>query len=108
MINSEQDVELVIEEAAKINSVTKEEVFSKNKLKEICLSRQIAFYLIRKNSPWTLVRIGKFMNNRDHTTVMSNISRLEDFLSYDKKVRKMVSQCVIAVNERLKEEVIHG
>jgi chromosomal replication initiator protein len=66
-------------------NITKTEISSKSRLKEICEARQLSIYFIRKNTELPLKEIGKLFN-RDHATVMHSIQSIENQLSYNKKI----------------------
>src|SRR5580658_10750472 len=40
-------------------------------------NRQVAMYLAKHVGGWSTVKIGKFYNGRDHSTVCHSISRIE-------------------------------
>ena len=50
---------------------------SKNRSKPLVTARQSAMYLIKKHLEKSLVDIGRYFGNRDHTTVLSAIRRIE-------------------------------
>ena len=58
---------------------------------KIVVPRQIAMYLCREiiSSPYK--NIGKALGNRDHTTVMHGIEKIENEINTDKNLKKTIN-----------------
>lgn len=67
----------VIECVAKYYKVNKKELTGHSRLKEIVLARHIAIYIIREEMKLPLEKIGQLFGNRDHTTIMNAIKKVE-------------------------------
>jgi chromosomal replication initiator protein len=52
--------------------------------------RQVAMYLLREETGLSLVDIGQQLGNRDHTTVMHGISKIEREMETDPAVRQQL------------------
>ncbi len=63
---------------------------SKTRTREVSLARQIAMYLSRKYTDYSLSRIGAEMGGKDHTTVLYACKQIENLLEIDKNVRHYV------------------
>ncbi len=59
------------------------EMVSQRRSREVARPRQVAMYLARELTPHSLPQIGRFFGNRDHTTVMHAIKRVEEFIALD-------------------------
>ena len=63
-------------------NIKKEDLISSKRSKEIAYARHICIYLIREVTEMSLPNIGKIFN-RDHTTVMNSIEKIETRLLND-------------------------
>ena len=52
--------------------------------------RQVAMYLIRDLLDYSLVHIGRLFGDRDHSTVIHSIRKVEDTMSMDLEFRQTV------------------
>ena len=59
-------------------SLTPQEIYSKNRSNKIAYPRQIAMFMCRKYLNMSLVDIGKAIGDKDHTTVMHAVKRIEE------------------------------
>ena len=87
IIDSEKayEPEFIIEKVADFYDIKPEEVLGKGKTKNVANARQMSFYLIRKLTGLTLEQIGDAMN-RDHSTVLYAIRKVEENLQNDPKL----------------------
>ncbi len=87
IIDSERAYEprYIIEKVADFYDVKPDEVMGKGKTKNVANARQMSFYLIRKLTSLTLEQIGEAMN-RDHSTVLYSIRKVEENLNNDPKL----------------------
>ncbi len=81
MISDEPSVaptaDVIIEEVSSFYNIDPSILRGQGRSKEVSTARQIAMYLIRQMTNLTLSEIGKEFENRDHTTVMHAIDRVE-------------------------------
>lgn len=94
---SEITPDRIIAEVSSHFDVTLAELRGRGRSKQIVLPRQIAMYLIRDETGSSLVEIGRYLGNRDHSTVMHGISKIEDALQSDTTLRRHIS----ALREKL-------
>lgn len=87
-INPERVVDLVAESF----SLTSERLIGRDRSRVVALPRQIAMYLMRRESDISLPQIGKVLGGRDHTTVMYAIDKVTDMLERDERLRRQVVQ----------------
>ncbi|CAN5667862.1 chromosomal replication initiator protein DnaA [soil metagenome] len=81
----------IIGEVSNHFDVTLAELRGRGRSKQIVLPRQIAMYLIRDETGCSLVEIGRYLGNRDHSTVMHGISKIESTLETDTTLRRHVA-----------------
>lgn len=91
--------EAIIEETAKFYSLTPEELKGRSQTKKIVLPRQISMYLIRTITNLPLIDIGEIFS-RDHTTVMSSISKIEDMLPKSSELSEIIRDITANINSK--------
>lgn len=72
---------------------------SKTRVGQIALARHIAMYLIRKHLDVPLKKIGDMFGGKDHTTVMSGISKVDKELKTDSQLKQAIAE----LEERISE-----
>ena len=92
--------EVIIEEVGKFYSIEDSDLRGQSRTKETSLARQIAMYLIRNMTKLSLKEIGKEFSNRDHTTVLHAIERIEDFCKSKPEIAEIVKDIRTNVNNR--------
>jgi len=90
----------IIEETARYYTLTPEDLLSQSRSHDILFPRQIAIYLVRKLTNFTLKDIGKLFG-RDHTTVMSSIKRVEAKLKESTDTSKIIRDITSNVNAKI-------
>ena len=68
-------------------NVKEEDIFGKSRKAEIVMVRQMSMYLAHKHTKLTAGKIGIFVGNRDHATVLHGIKTITDRLKVDKKLQ---------------------
>ena len=91
-IDNRRDIttQLIVSVVADHYNITVEDILSKKKSKEIAYPRQICMYLSRKYTDDSLQNIGKYMGNRDHTTVMHGSDKISKALNNDEILKNNV------------------
>ena len=64
------------------------------------MARQIAMYLIRSMTNLSLKDIGKEFDNRDHTTVLHSIERIETLSKTDPEKQEILKDITSNINIR--------
>lgn len=72
--------------AASYFGVSRELLHGKSRDRTVSLARAVAMYLIRKHTQMSLPEIGRVMGNKNHSTVLMAIQRLEGVLRDQKPV----------------------
>jgi len=79
-------------------NLTPQEIYSKNRSKNIAYPRQIAMYMCRKYLNMSLVDIGKSIGDKDHTTVMHAVKKIEEDLKSDVSLQNILDVLVKKIN----------
>ncbi|MDQ3167127.1 MAG: chromosomal replication initiator protein DnaA, partial [Chloroflexota bacterium] len=87
----------VLEAVVSHFAVSVKDVRGRGRTREIVLPRQVAMYVMREETAASLVEIGQALGDRDHTTVMHGIAKVERDLATDTSLRGHV----MAVREAL-------
>ena len=88
--SSEPPVDRIQAVVAKEYGITRSELNSKTRRREVAWPRQIAMYLTRELTDRTLVEIGGLFGGRDHSTVIHSSGKVENELSKDKEFSRQV------------------
>ena len=75
--------EAILEYISKYYGVEESLIRGQQRVRDAVQARQIAMYLIRSMTNISVVDIGKVFDNRDHTTVLYSIQRVEDKMNRD-------------------------
>ena len=73
-------------------------MISKNRSKDIARPRQIAMYLCREIISTPLKSIGKCLGNRDHTTIMHGIDKIEKEINNDENLKNTIETLKKKIN----------
>ncbi len=63
----------------------------KRRVKSLVQARHVAMYLLKEELDLPLVEIGKWFSNRDHTTVLHAVNKIEDLIVGDIRMQRDVS-----------------
>jgi chromosomal replication initiator protein len=67
--------------------LTNSDLLSKDRHKSVAFARQVAMYLCRQRLKCSFPELGRAFGNRDHTTVMSAVRRVEALRAIDPQVK---------------------
>ncbi len=67
-------------------NVSRQDLVSARRTKVIVRPRQIAMYLSKTLTPRSLPEIGRRFGNRDHTTVLHAVRKVEDLITKDNQM----------------------
>jgi chromosomal replication initiator protein len=82
-----------------------EAIKGKRRTNSIVFPRQIAMYVCRKMTDFSLNDIGTKFGNRDHTTVLYSCDKIEQMLNSDKEIRETVDRIITLVSSFLSSPV---
>lgn len=77
------DIPYIIDAVSKHYSIPTKELVSKKRNKEIAFPRQVAMFLCRKYTSYSLPHIGREFGGRDHTTVLHSVEKIKILLTSD-------------------------
>ena len=69
--------DLIMQETASYFGLTRDDLVSKSRTRPLTNARHVAMYLMRECTGLSLIKIGEWFGNRDHTTVMHGIKKIE-------------------------------
>lgn len=80
-------------------NVTPTQVTGKIRTGQIALARHIAMYLIRNNLDVPLKKIGEMFGGKDHTTVMSALTKVDKELKTDEQLKIAIQELTKKIKE---------
>lgn len=90
--------QLIIRESARYFSLSEEDLRGQNRSKNTATARQISMYLIRTLTNLPLKEIGAEYEDRNHSTVLSSIRKVEDLIKEDPKFAATVRDITSNIN----------
>ena len=90
---------VIIEEVCKFYNIDEEALRGQSRSKETAMARHIAIYIIRNMTKLSLKDIGKEFQNRDHTTVLHSIERIESLSKSNPEIAEVIKDIRSNVNE---------
>jgi chromosomal replication initiator protein len=81
----------IVELVAREWKTTVEAILGRDRSQKVAEPRQVAMYLIRKETDASLPQIGEVVGGRDHTTVMYAIDKIENQMETKAELRKRVT-----------------
>jgi chromosomal replication initiator protein len=92
--------EVIIEETARYYSLTPDDLRGQRRSKNTAMARQVSMYLMRSLTNLSLKDIGEQYEDRNHSTVLSSIRKVEDLLKTDPEMNGTVRDITSNVNAR--------
>ena len=75
---------------SKYFNINQKDLISAKRSNDVTFPRQIAIYLCRNIAQMSLPQIGKSFGNRDHTTIMHSIDKIDKLMSTDQNTKLIV------------------
>lgn len=91
-LSSQISEQKIINVVADYYNLAPSELTGKSRSGQIALARHIAMYLIRNTLDIPLKKIGDMFGGKDHTTVMSGISKVDKELKTDRSLKEAVDE----------------
>ena len=88
----------IIKATAEYYSLSEDELRGQNRSKNVAAARQISMYLIRTLTNMSLKDIGAQYEDRNHTTVLSSIRKVEALLKSDPETAAVVRDITSNIN----------
>jgi chromosomal replication initiator protein len=85
-------IDLIIKEVSSFFSIKPSELRSSRRIKSIIQPRQIAIFLSRKLTDFSLVSIGEKFGGKDHATVLHSIKKVEEEMKIKKEFKTTVEK----------------
>lgn len=82
------------EETSRFYGVTVKDINSTKRQQSIALARQVAMYLTRELTDYSLPKIGKEFGGRDHSTVLHSYRKIEEMIKTDSKLRSEINNII--------------
>ena len=82
-------LEQILNVVSKVFGVPTEKILSRDRCKNVALSRQVVMFLLRNEENLSLPQIGKELGGRDHSTVIHGCERVASLLSSDVRFRNL-------------------
>jgi chromosomal replication initiator protein len=92
----------VLGAVARFYQVSEQKVTGRKRNKDIVRPRQVAMYLMRKETSASLPEIGQVLGGRDHTTVIYGVEKIEGLLEQDNTLRREI----LSIKEELYRKVV--
>ncbi len=84
----------IMDKVSVFYNITKDDLMGKIKTKNVAFPRQIAMYLCYKLTDMNYTTIGKAIGNKDRTTVMYNVDKIEKEISHNESLKEDIN-CII-------------
>ncbi len=85
--------EFIVEYCAKFYNISPEKFYSTSQKKDVSFARQVSFYLCKEILDLSLQKIGQ-VYNRDHTTVLHGIRKIEELIQTDSVFKETVNMLI--------------
>ena len=92
--------DVIIEEIGKFYGIDSAALRGQARTKNTALARQIAMYEIRRMTNLSLDDIGREFENRDHSTVLHSIKRVEKLIRDDPELAEIIKDINANINSR--------
>ena len=90
--------EIIIRETARYYSLKEENLKGQSRSKNTAIARQVSMYLMRSLTNLSLTDIGAQYEDRNHSTVLSSIRKVEDLLKSDPSMAATVRDITSNIN----------
>ncbi|BCX13649.1 MAG: chromosomal replication initiator protein DnaA [Candidatus Dojkabacteria bacterium] len=92
-------ISTVLKEVAKEFNVSVKELKGPKRTKDVALARQVAMYILREEFDYKLEDIARFLNRKDHTTVMHAVDKIKSKTMIQDGFHAQISKIISAINE---------
>ena len=90
--NKSVNVESIQNIVASYFNLSLQEMLSQRRSRSLARPRQIAMYLSKQHTTNSLPDIGRKFSNRDHTTVIHAVKKIEELMKKDNEIRLSVTE----------------
>lgn len=92
-------IDLIQEGVAKHFNINVSDMRAKKRTKAIAYPRQIAMYLVRNLTNYSLPEIGEYFGGRDHTTILYACSKVRAQMEEDQRIKDLVNTLVFNIKK---------
>ena len=92
--------DVIIEETARYYSITPEDVKGQKRSKNIAMARHMAIYMVRTLTNLSLNDVGAHFEDRNHSTVLSSVKKIEEMIQCDKDIAATIRDITSNINAR--------
>src|SRR3989338_137986 len=92
-------VDLIQKQVAGFFNLTQQDIKSSRRDKQIVFARQVAMYLSRELTNFSLPEIGGFFGNKDHTTVLHSYKKIKQRLSDNPGLRIDLEKVIQSIKQ---------
>ncbi len=92
-------IERITDLVAKEFNLKTSDLKAKRRTASIVYPRQIAMYLARELTDFSLPEIGRFFGGKDHTTVIYGYDKIKDKVAADEKFRNLINRFIRLLKE---------
>lgn len=85
--------EMILREVSNFYTIPVEKLRGSGRSREMVQPRQVAMYLVRKLTDYSLPEIGKVFS-RDHTTVLHSINKVEEYLKTSSEMENIIKTLI--------------
>jgi chromosomal replication initiator protein len=90
--------ELIVDVVAEHYNIAANEIYSKDKSRNISYPRQIVMYLCRHLTELSVTEIGKTLGNRDHSTVLHGCDKVSTDMAKDVAIHNTIDVLIKKIN----------
>ena len=76
-----------------------DDLVSKRRTRNVTVPRQLAMFLCREMTDWSLPKIGEFFGGRDHTTVIHAYEKVNRERQEDNRIASLLTEITAKINE---------
>ena len=85
-------IEEIVEKVCEHYKLDVSVLSSKSRKREVVQVRQIAMFLVKKHTELSTSKIGHFIGNRDHATVLHACKIVKDLVEVDKDIKAEIEE----------------
>lgn len=97
--NKKVTILLIQQEVAKYFKLQVEDLKAPRRLRSIAVPRQIAMYLVRELTDYSLPKIGAEFGGRDHSTVIHACEKVQELMKVDHDLNESIKHIIHRLNE---------
>lgn len=92
--------DIIIEETARYYSISPDDIKGQKRSKNIAIARHVSIYLIRSLTGMSLNDIGGVFQDRNHSTIISSIRKIEGTIKTDPEMAATIRDITSNINSR--------